>query len=126
MKLVDAEYQFDRKKLIFYYSTSRRIDFRDLVRELFRIYKTRIWMCAVNGIPYVPNHKRRPLVNQGQHQTHQVYQNSPLGASAQSLPLGLESVPRKLPMGPDAPEEKDSDRESESFVLKSLVDTLNH
>lgn len=125
MKLVDAEYQFDRKKLIFYYSTSRRIDFRDLVRELFRIYKTRIWMCAVNGIPYVPNHKRRPLVNQGQ-QTHQVYQNSPLGASAQSLPLGLESVPRKLPMGPDAPEEKDSDRESESFVLKSLVDTLNH
>lgn len=31
MKLIDAEYQFDRKKLIFYYSTSRRIDFRDLV-----------------------------------------------------------------------------------------------
>lgn len=52
MKLIDAEYQFDRKKLIFYYSTSRRIDFRDLVRELFRIYKTRIWMCAVIGLPY--------------------------------------------------------------------------
>lgn len=55
MKLIDAEYQFDRKKLIFYYSTSKRIDFRDLVRELFRIYKTRIWMCAVTGLPYVPN-----------------------------------------------------------------------
>lgn len=55
MKLIDAEYQFDRKKLIFYYSTSKRIDFRDLVRELFRIYKTRIWMCAVIGLPYVPN-----------------------------------------------------------------------
>ena len=54
MKLIDAEYQFDRKKLIFYYSTSRRIDFRDLVRELFRIYKTRIWMCAVIGLPYIP------------------------------------------------------------------------
>ncbi|ODV82123.1 PSP1-domain-containing protein, partial [Suhomyces tanzawaensis NRRL Y-17324] len=54
MKLIDAEYQFDRKKLIFYYSTSKRIDFRDLVRELFRIYKTRIWMCAVVGLPYVP------------------------------------------------------------------------
>ncbi|KAG7660588.1 uncharacterized protein J8A68_005854 [[Candida] subhashii] len=52
MKLIDAEYQFDRKKLIFYYSTSKRIDFRDLVRELFRIYKTRIWMCAVIGLPY--------------------------------------------------------------------------
>lgn len=55
MKLIDAEYQFDRKKLIFYYSTHKRIDFRDLVRELFRIYKTRIWMCAVIGIPYIPN-----------------------------------------------------------------------
>lgn len=53
MKLIDAEYQFDRKKLIFYYSTSKRIDFRDLVRELFRIYKTRIWMCAAIGKPYV-------------------------------------------------------------------------
>ncbi|KAK6460612.1 PSP1 C-terminal conserved region-domain-containing protein [Scheffersomyces coipomensis] len=52
MKLIDAEYQFDRKKLIFYYSTSKRIDFRELVRELFRIYKTRIWMCAVVGLPY--------------------------------------------------------------------------
>lgn len=59
MKLVDAEYQFDRRKLIFYYSTSKRIDFRDLVRELFRIYKTRIWMCAVNGSPYVPQHNQR-------------------------------------------------------------------
>lgn len=58
MKLIDAEYQFDRRKLIFYYSTCKRIDFRDLVRELFRIYKTRIWMCAVNGIPYVPQHHK--------------------------------------------------------------------
>lgn len=57
IKLIDAEYQFDRKKLIFYYSTSKRIDFRDLVRELFRIYKTRIWMCAVNGIAYQPTKK---------------------------------------------------------------------
>lgn len=59
MKLIDAEYQFDRRKLIFYYSTSKRIDFRDLVRELFRIYKTRIWMCAVNGIPYVAQRKKQ-------------------------------------------------------------------
>jgi cell fate regulator YaaT (PSP1 superfamily) len=58
MKLIDAEYQFDRKKLIFYYSTSRRIDFRDLVRELFRIYKTRIWMCAVIGLPYQISSRR--------------------------------------------------------------------
>lgn len=55
-KLIDAEYQLDHKKLIFYYSTHKRIDFRDLVRELFRIYKTRIWMCAVTGIPYTTRH----------------------------------------------------------------------
>ena len=45
MLVVDAEYQFDRHKLtIFYESNSRRIDFRELVRDLFAIYKTRIWM----------------------------------------------------------------------------------
>lgn len=73
MKLIDAEYQFDRRKLIFYYSTSKRIDFRDLVRELFRIYKTRIWMCAVNGIPYVPLHQRNKGAknsNQGRNGNH--------------------------------------------------------
>lgn len=46
MRVVDAEYQWDRRKLTFYYTASHRIDFRELVRELFRIYKTRIWMCA--------------------------------------------------------------------------------
>lgn len=38
----------DRNKLTFYFSADRRIDFRELVRDLFRIYKTRIWMCAVD------------------------------------------------------------------------------
>ncbi|KAI9292634.1 PSP1-domain-containing protein [Neoconidiobolus thromboides FSU 785] len=48
MQIVDAEYQWDRRKLTFYFIADRRIDFRDLVRELFKIYKTRIWMCAVS------------------------------------------------------------------------------
>lgn len=48
MEVVDAEYQWDRNKLTFYFSADRRIDFRELVRDLFRIYKTRIWMCAVD------------------------------------------------------------------------------
>ncbi|KAG1461610.1 hypothetical protein G6F56_005687 [Rhizopus delemar] len=47
MEVVDAEYQWDRRKLTFYFRATQRIDFRDLVRELFKIYKTRIWMsCA--------------------------------------------------------------------------------
>lgn len=67
MDVVDAEYQWydhmrdivismhpsicmyvcvcrDRRKLTFYFIAERRIDFRELVRELFKIYKTRIWM----------------------------------------------------------------------------------
>lgn len=47
MEIVDAEYQWDRRKLTFYFVAEERIDFRDLVKDLFKIYKTRIWMCAV-------------------------------------------------------------------------------
>ena len=48
MEVLDAEYQWDRRKLTFYYYATQRIDFRELVRDLFKIYKTRIWMCACN------------------------------------------------------------------------------
>lgn len=48
MEVVDAEYQWDRRKLTFYYTASQRIDFRELVKDLFKIYKTRIWMCATS------------------------------------------------------------------------------
>ncbi|KAF9977923.1 hypothetical protein BGZ65_007198, partial [Modicella reniformis] len=48
MEVVDAEYQWDRRKLTFYFIAERRIDFRELVRDLFKIYKTRIWMYAVS------------------------------------------------------------------------------
>ncbi|KAI9261495.1 PSP1 C-terminal conserved region-domain-containing protein [Phascolomyces articulosus] len=44
MDIVDAEYQWDRRKLTFYFVAERRVDFRELVRDLFKIYKTRIWM----------------------------------------------------------------------------------
>lgn len=50
MKIVDAEYQFDRHKLIFYYSTDKRVDFRFLVSELFSLYRTRIWMQQVETL----------------------------------------------------------------------------
>jgi len=44
MNVVDAEYQFDRNKLTFFFEAEGRVDFRELVRDLFGIYKTRIWM----------------------------------------------------------------------------------
>ncbi|KAI5958012.1 hypothetical protein KGF57_002820 [Candida theae] len=48
LTLINVEYQCDFKKLIFYYFAGfKRIDFRGLIKELFKIYKTRIWLCAV-------------------------------------------------------------------------------
>lgn len=42
MKLVDIHYQFDRKKIYFYYTADGRIDFRKLVKELATEFRTRI------------------------------------------------------------------------------------
>lgn len=42
MKLIDAEYSFDRTKLIFYFTSEGRVDFRELVKDLARIFKVRI------------------------------------------------------------------------------------
>lgn len=44
MKLIDAEYSFDRSKIIFYFTAAERIDFRDLVKDLARNFKARIEM----------------------------------------------------------------------------------
>lgn len=155
MRLIDAEYQFDRRKLIFYYSTSKRIDFRDLVRELFRIYKTRIWMCAVTGIPYHPTFKKTTQKSQGKQQRDKSHESkkSPgskhgdrrLSTQSSNLQLSPEQsqamlfnvdpvaqgsfsdVPRKF-YGCRAVLENESrshQGSGESLVLKSLVDTLN-
>lgn len=42
MKVVECEYSFDRKKVIFYFTADDRVDFRDLVRDLARDFKARI------------------------------------------------------------------------------------
>lgn len=49
MQVIDAEYQWDRRKLTFYFISEQRIDFRELVRELFRGFKTRIWMSNISA-----------------------------------------------------------------------------
>jgi hypothetical protein len=48
MVIVDAEFQFDRHKLTFFFEADRRIDFRELVSDLFALYKTRIWMQQID------------------------------------------------------------------------------
>lgn len=42
MKLIDVEYTFDNSKLLFYFTSDDRVDFRDLVKDLASVFKTRI------------------------------------------------------------------------------------
>jgi len=42
MKLIDAEYTFDNSKLLFYFSAEVRVDFRELVKDLASVFRTRI------------------------------------------------------------------------------------
>ena len=42
MKLIDVEYTFDHNKILFYFTADGRIDFRELVRDLASVFKTRI------------------------------------------------------------------------------------
>jgi len=48
MEILDAEFQMDWKKLTFYYFADAYINFNSLVTDLFKVYKTRIWMSAIN------------------------------------------------------------------------------
>ena len=42
MKLIDAQYTFDNSKLLFYFTSAGRVDFRDLVKDLASLFRTRI------------------------------------------------------------------------------------
>ena len=42
MNLIDAEYTFDNNKLLFYFTSDGRVDFRELVKDLAAVFKTRI------------------------------------------------------------------------------------
>ncbi|KAL9128658.1 MAG: hypothetical protein Q9217_002718 [Psora testacea] len=48
MEILDAEFQMDWKKLTFFYFADSYINFNPLVTDLFKVYKTRIWMSAIN------------------------------------------------------------------------------
>ena len=42
MKLIEAQYSFDNSKLLFYFTSANRVDFRELVKDLASVFKTRI------------------------------------------------------------------------------------
>ena len=49
MTLTDVEYKFDNSKILFYFTADGRVDFRDLVKDLASIYKTRIELRQIGG-----------------------------------------------------------------------------
>lgn len=53
INLIDVEYQFDMKKISFFFDCDHSVDFRGLVRELYRTFGARIWMENIN--PKVKN-----------------------------------------------------------------------
>lgn len=87
LKLINVEYQCDFKKLIFYYYANfKRIDFRGLIKELFKIFKTRIWLCAV--LPY----DRPELYTSCPHDDVDGEQLQPLGLVPKEYELSNEQI----------------------------------
>ncbi|KIX01329.1 uncharacterized protein Z518_09054 [Rhinocladiella mackenziei CBS 650.93] len=106
MEILDAEFQMDSKKLTFYYFADNYINFNHLVTDLFKIYKTRIWMSAINpasfqtptaslGItpvysaaPGDERHRRRQQQQQQQQVQGQPQQPHSLSPQAITTPFG--------------------------------------
>ncbi|KAG0051472.1 hypothetical protein BGZ90_006745 [Linnemannia elongata] len=107
MEVVNAEYQWDRRKLTFYFTAEKRIDFRELVRDLFKMYKTRIWMYALS--PSMANNSSigpqssspppTPTAHQHPHQHHQQQRQHHLTRHQVNSTGGISSPtsPRALP-----------------------------
>lgn len=53
LNLTDGEFHRDWKKLTFYYYADSYVNFNNLVTDLFKAYKTRIWMSAINPDSFV-------------------------------------------------------------------------
>ena len=53
MKLVSAEYSFDGSKILFYFTADGRVDFRDLVKDLASVFRTRIELRQIDVLPEI-------------------------------------------------------------------------
>lgn len=74
MEILDAEFQMDGKKLTFYFFSTEYINFNSLVTDLFKMYKTRIWMSAINPASF-----QSPVSSLG---LTPIYGNTGLGLTA--------------------------------------------
>ncbi|XP_044724461.1 PSP1 domain-containing protein [Hirsutella rhossiliensis] len=104
MEILDAEFQMDWKKLTFYYFADSYINFNSLVTDLFKIYKTRIWMSAINPASFAsptlgiqaPSGVGPGANHQAQEQQSQAYVQGPQGTRGFRAPFAQ-------PFGGDRP-----------------------
>lgn len=96
--VLSVVFQFDRNKLTIFYSSTCRVDFREFVRDLFGVYKSRIWMEKVllsnpgasNGLVELALETGQMLLTparpskQQQQQQHPKLSSSPTSSSGSS------------------------------------------
>lgn len=94
MEILDAEYQWDNKKLTFYYFAESYVNFNELVSDLFKLFKTRIWMSAVNPASFAsssPTHAiAQPQSTLRNHMPSQA-QGAPSAFPPSTVPYGQQS-----------------------------------
>ncbi|KAF2758505.1 hypothetical protein EJ05DRAFT_485625 [Pseudovirgaria hyperparasitica] len=86
MEILDAEFQLDRHKLTYFYYAEKYINFNELVNDLFKIFKTRIWMSAVNPASFAPQPHHRGHGPPSPQQAGALTQPPPYGAAAYAQP----------------------------------------
>ncbi|KAF2138528.1 uncharacterized protein K452DRAFT_311464 [Aplosporella prunicola CBS 121167] len=124
MEILDAEYQLDYKKLTFFYYADCYINFNHLVTDLFKIYKARIWMSAVNPASFAtPSNTLNQLPPpsslgpgatssaNGAFNNNSMSVRSPYGRGAFSAPR----TPGNLDVGPSATQQEYSEAPGRSL-----------
>ncbi|CAE7730929.1 unnamed protein product [Symbiodinium microadriaticum] len=98
--VLDAEYQFDRRKLTFLFVSDKHADFRELVRDLFSLFNTRIWMQKINPAQVAALQLDGIHVQQLQHQprAREPAQRLPVSTARPVPPPAHVTRHRDLPM----------------------------
>ncbi|EAU35565.1 conserved hypothetical protein [Aspergillus terreus NIH2624] len=102
MEILDAEFQMDWKKLTFYYFADSYINFNSLVTDLFKIYKTRIWMSAINPASFVTppsaglQHSNTLYNQESQADRSHQHDNAPYSHARDTAESGREAVGNPL------------------------------
>jgi hypothetical protein len=83
----------DWQKLIFYYYADHYVNFKDLVNDLYKLYKVRLWMSAVNPASFSPNAINQPPTGIGPGAIVQHSQSGPDFDNTYTMAYGTDPDP---------------------------------